>query len=80
MELTVSCQTASKLTVKKFHVTSNLIISAGLHGILASEETLNWKYQLPCSQNYSFSGDITRLYNRLISENTLKQFKSERAI
>ena len=62
MWLTVSCQKGNFftvirqkyrliLTVKKFPGISNLTFSADLHGILASEESFNWKNQFPWSQN-----------------------------
>ena len=62
MWLTVSCQKGNFftvirkkyrliLTVKKFPGISNITFSADLQGILASEESFNWKNQFPCSQN-----------------------------
>ena len=46
------------LTVRKFRGISNLTISTDPQGILAPEESLNWKNQSPCSQKHSFV-DIT---------------------
>ena len=43
-----------EITVKKFQCISNFAISsADLHGILATEESINWKNRFPCSQNYN---------------------------
>ena len=87
MWLTVSCQKGNFftvirqkyrliLTVKKLPGISNLTFSADLHGILASEESFNWKNQFPCSQTLSLRAlDITRRYNLLISENISKFHK-----
>ena len=55
--------------VEKSQLISNLPISADLHGLLAPEESLNWK---TCSQfSNTISPDITRPYTLLISENLI---------
>ena len=43
-----------RLTVKKFQCISNFAISSfDLHGILAPEESINWKNRFPCSENHN---------------------------
>ena len=55
--------------VEKSQLISNIPISADLHGLLAPEESLNWKN---CSQfSNTISPDITRPYTLLISENLI---------
>ena len=55
--------------VEKSQFISNLPISADLHGLLAPEESLNWKN---CSQfSNTISLDTARPYTLLISENLI---------
>ena len=42
----------------KFQCISNLTFSADFYGLLASEESLFWKNQFPCSQKHVLSLDI----------------------
>ena len=46
---------------KSFKVFQLLTTSTDLNGLLAPEESFNWKNQGPCSQKHSL--DITRPYN-----------------
>ena len=63
---TVNCQKGRLiLTVRKFQGILTLTISADIHRLLVSEESLNWKNQFPCSQKPLFL-DIRRPYNLLL--------------
>ena len=63
---TVNCQKGRLiLTVRKFQGILNLTISAVIHRLLVSEESLAWKNQFPCSQKPLFL-DIRRPYNLLL--------------
>ena len=54
MGLTVSREKGLKFNRQPSKkVISDLAISDDLHGLLAPEESLNWKNQFPCSQKHS---------------------------
>ena len=62
------------LPSKKFKAISNLTISAYLHRLQAPEESRNWKKPVPMFVK-TFSLDITRLLDLLLSDNILKVHK-----